>query len=146
MKTLSQLLFLILIGCQSCSRNCTEPTKINPLLSRGSTPCKTLPLYEIKPEHIQANAEMCFENKLKEMKQISKLNKTQTFGQIIFSFFVEANNLVTLISYSNNQNSINRNRKIRNTVQKPGSGLTIGLAKVNLNGTVKKSTKVKKNK
>ncbi len=138
MKTIYQFLFLILIGCQSCSWHDTESVENNPLLNELHSPYKTLPFNEINPEHMMPNAEICFESKLNEMKRISKLSKTQMLGNIIFSFLIESNKLATLISYTNNVNRINNNYKnIQEATQKTETKLMVGSAKNDFNSTIK---------
>jgi Zn-dependent oligopeptidase len=141
MKTIYQLLFLILIGCQACTTYDTKSVENNPLLNEFNTPYETLPFNEINPEHMMPNAEICFESKLNEMKRISKLSKTQKLGNVIFSFLIESNKLATLISYTNNVNRINNNnnnnKDIQEATQNTETKLMVGSAKNDFNRTIK---------
>jgi len=133
MKTIYQLLFLILIVCQSCTRYDKASIENNPLLNEFNTPYKTLPFEEIKPEHILPAVDMCVKSLLKESKRISKLKEAPTFENTISPFLIEADKLVMVISYVYNLNSANSNKEIQKAAQKTETKLTIGLAKMVFN-------------
>lgn len=134
MKTIYQLLFLILLVSQSCTRYNTESVeKNNPLLKEFNTPYKTLPFEEIKPEHILPTVDICVKSLLKESKRISKLKDEPTFENTISPFLIEADKLVMVISYVYNLNGANSNKDIQKAAQKTETKLTVGLAKMVFN-------------
>lgn len=133
MKTLSLLLILIFIGCQSCTRHSAESIKNNPLLNEYSTPYKTFPFNEIKPEHILPAADFCVKSMLKEMKRVSKLKEPPTFENTMLPILNEADKLVEVIMFAGNLNSANSNPEIQKAVQKAETKLMVGLAKMVFN-------------
>ncbi len=133
MKTIYQLLFLILIGCQSCTTYDTESVENNPLLNEFNTPYETLPFEKIKPEHILPAADFCIKNMLKEMKRVSKLKEAPTFENTMLPILNEADKVIEVIFYAGNLNSANSNKEIQKAVQKTETKLTVGLAKMVFN-------------
>jgi len=133
MKTVYQLLFLILIVSQSCTRYDKELVKNNPLLNELNTPYKTIPFEEVKPEHMVPAVDICVKSLLKESKRISKLKEAPTFENTITPFLIEADKLVMVILYVNNLNSANTNKEIQKAAQKTETKLTVGLAKMVFN-------------
>ncbi len=142
MKTVYQILFLMLIVSQSCTRYDTESVKNNPLLNEVSTPYQTLPFDEIKLEHMLPAAEICIENLLQESRRISKLKEAPTFENTISPFLVEADKVLMVIMCVNNLNSANSNKEIQKATQKIQTKLTVGLAKMVFNKKLIKRIKV----
>ncbi len=142
MKTFYSFLFLFLMIGQSCSRYDTELVENNPLLKELDTPYKTLPFNDIKPEHMLPAAGVSIDNLLKESKRISKIKEAPTFENTMFPFLMEADKLVTVITYAYNLNSANTNEAIQEATQKIEKRLTFGLAKMVFNKKLIKRIKV----
>lgn len=133
MKTIYQLLFLILIVNQSCSMYDKASIESNPLLNKFNTPYETLPFNEIKPEHIIQAADISVKSMLKEMKRISKLKEAPTFENAILPVLGEADKVEEVFLYVNNLNSANSDKEIQKATQKIETKLTVGLAKMAFN-------------
>ncbi len=142
MKTVYQLLFLIVIISQSCTRYDKASIESNPLLNEFNTPYQTLPFDKIKPEHILPAVDICVKSLLKESKRISELKDAPTFENTISPLLVEADKLVMVISYVSNLNSANSNKDIQKAAQKTETKLTIGLAKMVFNNKLIERIKV----
>jgi Zn-dependent oligopeptidase len=142
MKTVYQLLFLILIVSQSCTRYDKASIESNPLLNEFNTPYQTILFDKIKPEHILPAVDICVKSLLKESKRISKLKDAPTFENTISPFLIEADKLVMVISYIYNLNSANTNKDIQKAAQKTETKLTVGLAKMVFNKKLIKRIKI----